>query len=385
MKNCVAQRGGTPSSASGPESVHGGDYRCKAQLDWESEAGRHTRRGLSGLTGEGREGQTQVLFGRKTGSGKTTRIFFTSDVHGSERCFLKFLNAARVYDAQVLVIGGDLTGKMMVPLIARGDGTYEADVFGDRKVAHTEDEAVELERIVRMNGMYPQRMARDAYERLAANEGERVATFRQVMLDSFDRWLTLAEERLQGSGVRCLILPGNDDELELDAVYAGHPGVINPEGKVVELAPGLEAIATGYVNRTPWNAPRDVGEEELAQRIEAMVRQMQDPSQGVFFFHAPPFNTPIDQAPLLSEDMSLRFSGAHQLMGPAGSQAVRSAIEQYQPLAAMHGHIHESRGVHRIGRTVCINPGSEYSEGVLHGAIVDVGAGGLKTYKLLAG
>jgi Icc-related predicted phosphoesterase len=324
------------------------------------------------------------LFGRRS-KAERTRIFFTSDVHGSERCFLKFLNAARVYDAQVLVIGGDLTGKVMVPLLASGDGGYEADVFGERRIARDEAGTRELEHVVRMNGMYPHRMTRSEYELLAGDETLRQQTFQRVMLDNFDRWLALAEERLQGTGVRCLILPGNDDELDLDGVYAGHPGVINPEGQVVELAPGLEAIATGYVNRTPWNAPRDVSEEELSERIDAMVREMSDPAHGIFFFHAPPYNTPIDQAPLLNPDMSVRFAGAHQLMGPAGSQAVRRTIEAYQPIAALHGHIHESRGAHRLGRTLCINPGSEYSEGVLHGAIVDVADGALQTYKLLAG
>jgi Icc-related predicted phosphoesterase len=65
-----------------------------------------------------------------------------------------------------------------------------------------------------------------------------------------------------------------------------------------------------------------------------------------------------------------------------GSKAVRRAIETYQPILSLHGHIHESRGVATIGRTVCINPGSEYPDGVLRGAIVDFDRDGVKSYVL---
>jgi uncharacterized protein len=55
---------------------------------------------------------------------------------------------------------------------------------------------------------------------------------------------------------------------------------------------------------------------------------------------------------------------------PVGSTAVRQIIEEVQPLLALHGHIHESRGATRIGRTVAINSGSEYNTGRIHGAVV---------------
>jgi uncharacterized protein len=49
---------------------------------------------------------------------------------------------------------------------------------------------------------------------------------------------------------------------------------------------------------------------------------------------------------------------------------VRRAIERFQPLAALHGHIHESPGMNRIGRTLCVNPGSDYHTGRISGCLV---------------
>jgi len=68
-----------------------------------------------------------------------------------------------------------------------------------------------------------------------------------------------------------------------------------------------------------------------------------------------------------------------------GSTAVRQLIEEFQPLLALHGHIHESRGINRIGRTVVINPGSDYSSGRLEGCIVDLTADDVKHFQLLSG
>ena len=46
----------------------------------------------------------------------------------------------------------------------------------------------------------------------------------------------------------------------------------------------------------------------------------------------------------------------------AGSTAVRASIEKHQPLVGLHGHIHESKGFVTLGRTLCLNPGSEYGK-----------------------
>ena len=72
-------------------------------------------------------------------------------------------------------------------------------------------------------------------------------------------------------------------------------------------------------------------------------------------------------------------------MQPVGSTACRETIERYQPLLGLHGHLHESRGTFQLGRTLCINPGSEYSEGVLRGALIELEGGQVKNYQLTTG
>jgi len=74
--------------------------------------------------------------------------------------------------------------------------------------------------------------------------------------------------------------------------------------------------------------------------------------------------------------------GAH---GIRRSEAVRAVIETYQPLIALHGHIHESRGSPGSADPLR-QPGSEYSEGVLHGVVLEFdGKKGLKRYQLTSG
>jgi Icc-related predicted phosphoesterase len=74
-----------------------------------------------------------------------------------------------------------------------------------------------------------------------------------------------------------------------------------------------------------------------------------------------------------------------EVTGPVGSTAVRAAIEEHQPLLSLHGHIHESGGAVRIGRTLAINAGSEYGEGVLRGVLVTVGGGKVLRYQATTG
>jgi hypothetical protein len=68
-----------------------------------------------------------------------------------------------------------------------------------------------------------------------------------------------------------------------------------------------------------------------------------------------------------------------------GSKAVRAAIEKYQPLVGLHGHIHESRSAQKIGRTTCINPGSEYGEGILRGCLVTFAEGVIEGFQMTSG
>ncbi|MEM3571666.1 MAG: hypothetical protein QW589_07055, partial [Candidatus Bathyarchaeia archaeon] len=160
---------------------------------------------------------------------------------------------------------------------------------------------------------------------------------------------------------------------------------VNPEGKCVLIDEEHEMISTGYANITPWHCPRDIPEEELEKKIEEMVTKIENMSTAIFCFHVPPYGTKLDQAPKLDEKLQIVIEGGHVVMTSAGSVAVRKAIEKYQPLLGLHGHIHESRAFDKIGRTMCFNPGSEYGEGIFHGALINLDKDKVKGYMLMTG
>jgi Icc-related predicted phosphoesterase len=206
------------------------------------------------------------------------------------------------------------------------------------------------------------------------------------MESTLARWLQLASERLDAARTRLYVMLGNDDEPALRKVLARSPVAVDPEDLVVDIGEGIQMMSCGFANPTPWHSPREMPEVELRAHLENLVAQLGDPSRSVFNLHVPPIRTSIDTAPVVSEDLAPVIQGGSVLMGSAGSEAVRAVIEAYQPLIALHGHIHESRGVARLGKTLCVNPGSEYSEGVLHGALLEFdGRKGLKRYQLTSG
>ena len=313
------------------------------------------------------------------------RLFFASDVHGSEICFRKFVNAGKFYKADVAVLGGDLTGKMIVPIVEQSDGTYKANYMGADHVMKNLEEVERMEETIRLSGFYPYRTSLEEFEELSAQPARLGDLFTHLMVDTVERWVRIAEENLKHTDIKCFIMPGNDDQFEIDSVINESDYVVNPEGKAVSLGGPYEMISTGYVNVTPWNAPRDISEEELAKKIEKMVSQVRDMGKCIFNFHCPPYDSEIDVAPKLDETLRPVLRGLEMVMVPAGSRAVRSSIERYQPLLGLHGHIHESKGAIKIGRTLCLNPGSEYTEGVLRGAIINLDEKGMKSYLFVTG
>jgi Icc-related predicted phosphoesterase len=311
-------------------------------------------------------------------------LYYASDVHGSDRLWRKFLNAGTFYRADVLVMGGDITGKAVVPIVRADGGLRAPEVIGDRLA--TEDELPEIERLPRDRGFYP--YLTDAEELEAARDSEGAVTelFRRAMTSSLERWMQLAEERLAGTGIRLHVMLGNDDEPHLREVLAASPLHVDCEDIAAELPEGLQMLSCGMANPTPWNSPREMPEDQLADHLERLVDELDDPSRAVFNLHVPPRATAIDQAPELDETLKPIVRGGSVTMAPAGSAAVRELIERHQPPLALHGHIHEARGTVKIGRTVCINPGSEYADGVLHGALCVLDRKkGLRNHQLVSG
>ena len=309
------------------------------------------------------------------------KIFFATDLHGSEVCWKKFLNAARFYDVDVLICGGDMTGKAIVPIVSE-NGHFTVTLGGEHQTVAAEQVA-DVENTIRRKGYYPLRMSVDRLHELDDDAGKRAACFQEVMLEGVERWMSMAAEKLRGTGVRVFVSPGNDDELEVDDAVRRSDFVELGEGRVLEID-GWSMISTGWSNPTPWKTHREDTEEQLAERIEAMARQVPDPARAIFNLHCPPYRSGLDEAPAIDADLRLLHGG--RALRPVGSTAVREAIERHQPALSLHGHIHESKGAIKIGKTLAINPGSAYEEGMLMGAIVQLDARkGVKSYQLVNG
>ena len=311
------------------------------------------------------------------------RIFFATDIHGSDVCWRKFLNAGSFHKADVLVMGGDMTGKAMVPIVANG-GSWELTLQEQRHELTSEDELKAMEKRISDRGYYPVRLTRDEVDAWSADPEAVDTRFRQEMLRSVERWLALADERLKGTGIRCIVSPANDDIFEIDPLIAAATLVDLGESNAIELD-GFTLVSTGWANPTPWNTFRELPEDQLRARIDGLVGEVADPRRAIFNFHAPPYGSNLDSAPKLDADMNYVSGG--QALVPVGSHAVRDAILAYGPPLSLHGHIHEGRGAVKIGRTLAVNPGSSYEDGVLQAAIVDLDSkkGEVKRYLLING
>jgi uncharacterized protein len=319
-------------------------------------------------------------------NGDGTTIFFATDVHGSEVCFRKFVGAAAFYGADLLVLGGDLTGKLVVPMVEQTGGAHLAELHGEQ-VRVPAGEAAAFERRVADEGLYPTRMTAADRAALDADPDAVDALFVALMQDRLVHWMAYAKKRLAGTSVRILVTPGNDDPPQIDAIIRAHGAdrVLLEEGELYEVAPGHTMLNCGHSNHTPWHTPRELDEQDILSHVEAMAARLADPANAIFNIHVPPYDSGLDTAPLLDEQLAVRTSMGAQLSAPVGSTAVRELIERYQPLVSLHGHVHEAGGTARIGRTVAINPGSEYGEGILRGALLTVGGGELRRYQATTG
>jgi Icc-related predicted phosphoesterase len=281
-------------------------------------------------------------------------------------------------------MGGDITGKAVAPIVRENGSFRVPEILGAQVVG--EDELPAVDKRIRDLGFYPLLTTQEELEAAREDQGAVATFFYDAMAASLEGWLELAEERLAGTGIRLYVMLGNDDEPRLREVLASSPLGVDPEDVAVDLGEGWQMLSCGHANPTPWDSPREMPDDELEEHLEELAAGIDDPKRTVFNLHVPPIRTAIDRAPALDESLKPIVRGGTVTMTAAGSQAVRNVIERHQPPLALHGHIHEARGVVRVGTTVCINPGSEYAEGVLHGALVVLdGKKGLRNYQLVSG
>lgn len=317
------------------------------------------------------------------------RLFFATDIHGSEPTFRKFINAGKAYGVDALVLGGDITGKMVIPIIDDGKGSYTATLQGNTE-AMTKEELPAFENKLAKLGFYSSIMDQPRYERCVLDPSEVEKIYLEKACQRLASWIRLAEERLKETSIRCYITGGNDDHQEVVELLQreARDRVVACEDRVVPLNDDYLLVSLGYSNPTPWKTPREVTEQELAARIEAVYKEVQDYEKVVFNMHVPPLDSTLDTCPRLdtsTDPPTIVTSGGEPVMFGAGSKSVSDAIQKYQPLLSLHGHIHESRGVIKIGRTTAVNPGSEYGEGILRGTIVNLEDGKVKSAQLTSG
>jgi Icc-related predicted phosphoesterase len=329
---------------------------------------------------------TRLKLARRTSKPRqaTTDLYYASDVHGSDQCWRKFLGAGRFYEVDALVMGGDLAGKAVVPIEVRPDGSFRATFMGENRSGTTPDAREELVAAIRFNGMYAWTASATEIARHRDDAEIRGQLFQRIILDDLGRWLDLADERMSRYGISVFVMGGNDDPWACDEVIEAATYVQACDDRVVHVGPH-EMISCSYANRTPWDSPRELDEEDLYKRIRALAEKLEDPSSAIFNLHVPPYDSGLDTAQKLTADFAPALEAGAPVEIPVGSQAVRRLIEEYQPLLALHGHIHESRGDVRIGRTLAINPGSEYNSGRIHGVKVSLSETAINSYQYLAG
>ena len=300
------------------------------------------------------------------------RIFFCSDLHASRKCWKKFLNSAAFYRADVIIVGGDITGKFVVPLIEGPRQTRTATFLGIERTVSTAEEADRLRTWIADAGQYAVDMTPDEYAWYEADQARIDDLFRRLVLDRVREWGAEADAKFAGSDVRVFVSGANDDFLEVDEAIATSEVIEDPNGRVVDLDGGFQLLGMGWGNPTPWACPRDISEEQLAAKIDDVAADVRDPGRTIFSLHVPPLGSGLDLAPKLDDYLRPRLDGGGLEMVSVGSTATRDAIMKYRPLVGLHGHIHESRGIRKLDGVPIANPGSEYGEGVLDGLLVDL-------------
>jgi Icc-related predicted phosphoesterase len=319
-----------------------------------------------------------------------TRIFYATDVHGSERTWKKFLNAAKFYGADALVMGGDVMGKLAIPIIREPGGTFRATIHGRLERVRSAGEVKGLQRRIGDLGFYDVVMDEDEYRATQADPDAVERLFVRLATERLTRWIDLAETRLAGTGVKVYATGGNDDLTEVMATLdrPDTQAFVACEDRAVPIDDQHVMISMPYVNPTPWKTPREAEEPELRAKIDAVIGSIGDHRNVIFNFHAPPKDSTLDTCPMLdatTDPPSQIVRGGQPVLYGAGSTAIREAVERHQPLLGLHGHIHESQAAARLGRTLCVNPGSEYGEGVLRGCLVTLRDGKVDGFQMTAG
>jgi Icc-related predicted phosphoesterase len=307
------------------------------------------------------------------------RLFFVTDLHGSELCFRKFISAISIYNADAAIALGDLAGKMVVPVFDNGNGSYDVNFLAQE--IHLNNKTELEQQLAKINniGFYPYMTDKKEADHLRSNQEDVMKIFHRLINERLQHWIELADEKLKDSKAAIYMAPGNDDPLEMDAILEGSKVMKSAAMRNLDVL-GYEMITIAHTSPTPWDTPREWNEEEMTKNIEKLAGTIKNMERAIFNFHDPPYGTMLDYAPKLRDMRQSAGETEHVV-----SKAVAEAIKKYQPFLGLHGHIHESRAAQKIGRTFCVNPGSEYGEGVLRGVLLTLADTKMKSYVFTSG
>jgi len=319
---------------------------------------------------------------------KFKRLFLAADLHGSEITFRKFLSAATFYEADALLIGGDLTAKTITPIVQQRDGRYQTRLAGAVRDNLSETELEPIEKAIADSGPYPVRLSEEEYNALRADPNKVDALFTDRMIDQIRRWTQMAERHLAPLGIPLFWIGGNDDKPEALAKVESTAHVHYIDETVTRFDEDHEILGFGWTNPSPWNTPRELPEDQLEKRLSPLLNRVEDPARCIYLMHAPPYETGLDIAPKLDTSTDPPrpvIRGGQQVLIPVGSTSFRAAILETQPLVGLHGHIHETKNGAKLKRSVLVDPGSEYSSGTLRGAIINLERDRVLSYQFTSG
>jgi Icc-related predicted phosphoesterase len=323
-----------------------------------------------------------------TKKGKFKRLFLAADLHGSEIVFRKFLAAAQFYEADALLIAGDMTAKTIAPIVQQKDGRFSTRLAGQSRENLSAKEVETIEKAIADSGQYPVVLSEEEYSELRADPAKVDKLFIDCMIEQLQRWTRMAENHLGPLDIPMWWIGGNDDKPEALATVESTPHVHYVDEEVARFDEDHEILGFGWTNPSPWRTPRELPEDELGKRLNPLLDRVQDPSRCIYLMHAPPYGTGLDIAPKLDSSTDPPrpvVQGGQQVLIPVGSTSFRTAILETQPLVGLHGHIHETKNAAKLKKSVLVDPGSEYSAGTLRGALVNLERNRVLSYQFTSG
>jgi len=323
-------------------------------------------------------------------SSEVKRIVYATDLHGSTLVFKKLLNAAKINKASLVIMGGDVSGKILFPIVQSSENMYEVDYYGRKVTLHSESELSQFYTRLESEGNYYKVLTKEEFSELIADEKKMNLVFRNLIIERLKQWVEFASKTLRDINVPLLISGGNDDEqITVDSI-TDNEIVKNVDNKVYLDFPPFSIINIGFSNLTPFETPREKTEEEIAKLIDNLSEPYtRDPSHLIFNIHVPPYGSTLDLAPKLvkneSGELKMVMKGGQPEIIHTGSTSVNDALLRYKPALGLFGHIHEARGAEKIGDTLCINPGSSYGDGTLDYAVINIRDGKILSHQLMIG